>query len=335
MAACKKVTVDFSISPEAPKAGQSVKFSNLSSSGEEWEWTFGDGSTSTLKAPTHIYKRPGTYRVSLKVDNKSSLRETKELTVYDTVPTFVCGDSVFVVYKDYTFTANIYNPYNYEVEYQWYSLEPEQPETQPALVITDTDVTGSELHAYFTKPVSVGIGLKIILNGQETVIERVFDVQDRWTNAVYFRTSEGSDYRQRIFGERAEFVTPGDAEAKILLDAEQDTAQTYNGKEFRLSELQQTFPELEGFHIANRKIYFRAEGLWVANIDGANIVLIDGSPCAAMTLDTYDNRIYWANGQGVWYMPFVGSDNNKFVTTPVKLNDFGNVVRLAASGGEE
>ena len=49
-----------------------------------------------------------------------------------------------------------------------------------------------------------------------------------------------------------------------------------------------------------------------------------------MTLDTKDSRIYWANADGVWYMPFVGSDNNKFVTTPTLLNTLQNVTKLAA-----
>ena len=118
--ACTKMDVEFSFSPTEPKAGETVKFSNLSSSGEEWEWAFGDGSTSTLKAPTHVYKKPGTYRVSLKVDNKKSLMSAKDLTVYDTVPTFVCEDSIFQIYQDYTMVANVYNPYNYDIEYQWY-----------------------------------------------------------------------------------------------------------------------------------------------------------------------------------------------------------------------
>ena len=105
--ACKKNSIDFSYSPETPRAGETVTFSNLSTSGEEWEWTFGDGSTATLKSPTHVYKKPGTYRVVLKVDKKTSWTATKEITVFDTVPTFVCEDSVFTIYTDYTFTANV------------------------------------------------------------------------------------------------------------------------------------------------------------------------------------------------------------------------------------
>lgn len=326
--ACKKVTVDFSISPEKPKAGESVKFTNLSSSGEEWEWTFGDGSTSTLKTPTHTYKRPGTYRVSLMVDNKKSLRETKEVTVYDTVPTFVSEDSVFYIYQDYTFTACVYNPYNYEVDYLWNVANTDMIDTVLFEMDGDEwDITNSTLHLYFVRATEVRLGLRVKMNGETTYTDKTFRVHDRATNSVYMRTPL-EDYRQRIFGERAE--GPKHTSVSSYLDAAQDTVQIYNGYEFRLSELQKTFPELEGFRIANRKIYYRAHGLWVAHIDGANPVQIDPEPCAALTLDTYDNRIYWANSNGVWYMPFVGSDNNKFVTTPTRLNGLKNVQKLAA-----
>lgn len=326
MIACKRNSVDFNCNPQEPRAGQPVQFSNLSTSGEEWSWTFGDGAVSTIKNPTHTYKKPGTYRVILKVDNKSSWTATKELTVYDTVPTFVCADSVFYIYRDYTFTANVYNPYNYAVDYEW---------TLPAntlyAVITDTVPGDGSLHLYFIKPMDEApIWLNVIMNGDTTHIEKTFPVRDTTLNSMLIRTTDG-DYRQRIFGDRAE-QPQSDVAAAPVLDAEQDTVQTYNGFEFKLSELRTVFPELEGFHIAYRKIYYRESGggLWVANIDGTNAVQIDEAECLAMTLDTHDSRIYWANEQGVWYMPFIGSDNNKFVTTPKQLNSFTNVTKLAA-----
>ena len=117
--ACKHNEVKFTYTPTEPRAGQPVRFNNLSSSGEEWEWNFGDGITSTIKSPSHTYKQPGTYVVILKVDGKNSWTDTQKITVYDTVPTFVANDSVFYIYQDYTFTANMYNPYKYDVEYTW------------------------------------------------------------------------------------------------------------------------------------------------------------------------------------------------------------------------
>ena len=316
--ACKKNSVSFTYSPTSPKAGETVTFYNHSESGEDWSWSFGDGATSATKAPQHVYKQPGTYHVTLTVDNNKSWRASEDITVYDTVPSFTCADTTFVIYKDYTFTAMVYNPYNYKITYEW--------------ILEDSivSVDGGTLKCYFTHPDdSAHVTLRLTINGESMDINRAFYIKDKQTNSMLFRTGE-SDYRQRIFGERAEHEQR--IEKNELLDAEQDTAQIYNGYLFSLSELQTVFPLLEGFKIASRKIYYRVNGggLWVANIDGANRVQIDARPCAAMTLDTQDNRIYWANAEGVWYMPFVGSDNNKFVTTPAQLNELKNVTKIAA-----
>lgn len=318
--ACKKHTIDFSFSPQQPRAGQSVTFGNLCSTGEEWEWQYGDGATSTLKSPSHIYKQPGTYTVTLKVDKKKSWTVTKQVTVTDTIPTFTASDTTFVIYKDYAFTANVYNPYNYDLELIWDVPDP------------TAIMSGMSITCYFTEPEKeTEVSLAVILNGDTTEIVKSFYIHDQKTNSVLMRTPDG-DYSQRIFDDRAEEVKPLEDPSSVL-DKEQDTAQVYNGYEFRLSELKTVFPELEGFKIASRKIYYRANGLWVSNIDGSYPVQIDPLPCAALTLETqYNNRIYWANEQGVWYMPFVGSDNNKFVTTPVLLNAYTDVTKLAADG---
>ena len=328
--ACKKNNVDFSYSPEAPRAGQAVQFTNLSSSGEEWEWTYGDGASSTIKSPAHTYKNPGTYTVTLKVDKKKRWMKTKEITIYDTIPTFVCADSVFSIYTEYTFTANLYNPYNYEVKYEW-----SFPINTPYVQVLSETTTGSSIRLIFTQALKEApIWLTITVNGETVEVKKAFEVLNRTTNSVVMRAKDG-DYRQRIFGDWAEWKINQDATAKPLLDAEQDTAQIYNGKEFTISDISPYFPGIQGFHIANRKIYFRAEdGLWVANIDGANPVQIDTTACLAMTLDTHDNRIYWSTASGVWYMPFVGSDNNKFVSIPTQLNTLINVTKIAADAVE-
>jgi len=323
--ACKKTEVNFNYSPANPRAGQTVQFSNLSSSGEEWSWAFGDGATSTTKSPAHIFKQPGTYRVVLKVDNNNSWVATKEITVFDTIPSFSISDTTFSIYQDYTLSVLVYNPYNYAAEYVWLLGDGvEVSEKDPKL---NTD----KLTVYFTEPNdSAEIRLQVTLNGVMTEIRKSYFIADKATNSLLLRTNEG-DYRQRIFGTRSEPAV-ADESAKEMLDAENDTKQAYNGHEFTLAEVSEVFPGVEGFRIANRKIYYRADGLWVAHIGGTDRVQIDSRPCTYMTLDTHDNRIYWANAEGVWYMPFVGSDNNKFVTTPTLLNEWTNVTKIAADG---
>lgn len=317
--ACKKIEVDFSYLPQAPRAGQAVTFTNLSSGGEEWSWTFGDGGSTTSKSPVYTYKQPGTYSVILKVDNKNSRTCMKEITVYDTVPTFVASDSVFTVYQDYTFTANVYNPYNYDIELEWTI-----PDEDSIVQASDMYIT-----CYFTQPDDAAtISLKLTVNGETTVITKSFYVSDRETNSVLYRNADG-DYRQRIFGARAE-QEQEDASATPYLDEEQDTIQIYNNRVFCLSDLVAVFPGIKGFKITNRKIYYRTEaGLWVAAIDGDNRVQIDPEACSAMTLDLKDNRIYWAVADEVRYMPLIGSDNNHFVTEPKVINTLKGVTKIA------
>lgn len=326
--ACKKrIEVDFSVSPESPRAGQSVRFSNLSTGGEEWEWDFGDLNTSSLKSPAHTFKKPGIYKVILKVDKKNNLTRTKTVTVSDTIPTYSCTDSIFEVYKDYTFTANVYNPYNLKVQYEW-SL----PYTDSTYaIVTDTSMNKSSLTLYFICENKVApLKLRVIVDGKDTTeILREMYIHDVPTNSVLIRTTTG-DYRQRIFGKRYD-MPEEDEKASALLDKEQDTMQVYNDYQFTLEMFEGLIPGIEGFHIANRKLYFRDSlGLWVANIDGSFLVPIDTSlHCDAMTLDKTDNRIYWANEDGVWYMPFIGSDNNRFITEPQQLNMLEQVILLS------
>lgn len=48
----------------------SVHFENRSLSGKEYQWNFGDGETSTIAHPDHIYKTKGVYQVELTVTNE-------------------------------------------------------------------------------------------------------------------------------------------------------------------------------------------------------------------------------------------------------------------------
>jgi len=51
--------------------GETVYFTDQSlNTPTSWSWIFGDGITSTLQSPTHIYNTPGIYTVSLSVENE-------------------------------------------------------------------------------------------------------------------------------------------------------------------------------------------------------------------------------------------------------------------------
>ncbi|MCP3919278.1 MAG: PKD domain-containing protein [bacterium] len=59
---------DFSASPTSGVTPLAVAFSDLSTGGPNaWSWDFGDGGTSTLQNPGHLYGTPGDYTVILTV----------------------------------------------------------------------------------------------------------------------------------------------------------------------------------------------------------------------------------------------------------------------------
>src|SRR5258706_9937045 len=45
-----------------------------------WNWNFGDGGTSTVQNPTHLYSSPGIYTVSLNTLTTAGCRDTATLT---------------------------------------------------------------------------------------------------------------------------------------------------------------------------------------------------------------------------------------------------------------
>lgn len=49
--------------------GTNVNFTNTTPGGIGWTWNFGDGTTSNLQNPSHLYSAPGTYIVQLNVNN--------------------------------------------------------------------------------------------------------------------------------------------------------------------------------------------------------------------------------------------------------------------------
>ncbi|MFW6304853.1 MAG: PKD domain-containing protein [Candidatus Saliniplasma sp.] len=83
---------DFVFSPENPKIGENVNFTDRSIEGDaeivEWSWRFGDGdnpydqTTSDKQNPNHTYNREGVYTVELNVTDENNLSSTTTKTVY-------------------------------------------------------------------------------------------------------------------------------------------------------------------------------------------------------------------------------------------------------------
>jgi hypothetical protein len=80
-------TANFSGSPTSGFVPLTVQFADESTgSPTSWDWTFGDGGTSTAQNPGHTYDAVGTYTVTLTVanaDGSDTLTRTDYITVTD------------------------------------------------------------------------------------------------------------------------------------------------------------------------------------------------------------------------------------------------------------
>ena len=84
-AALIKPVAAFSASPISGKVPMKVQFTDKSTnSPTSWKWSFGDGTYSTSKSPSHRYSKTGKYTVYLTATNKAG-SNTKTMSGYITV----------------------------------------------------------------------------------------------------------------------------------------------------------------------------------------------------------------------------------------------------------
>lgn len=68
------IVADFNSNVTSGRVPLNVQFNDLSTGNPTtWNWDFGDGTNSTLKNPLHIYQAIGTYTVSLRASNGTSV----------------------------------------------------------------------------------------------------------------------------------------------------------------------------------------------------------------------------------------------------------------------
>jgi len=91
------------------KAGGMVEFQNTSKNGViiASAWNFGDGSTSSLKNPSHVYAAAGTYAVTLRTQNSAGISSKRtNIVVTIDAPTASISATVGGYTAYVTFTGN-------------------------------------------------------------------------------------------------------------------------------------------------------------------------------------------------------------------------------------
>ncbi len=204
-------TVDFSYTPDSPRAGESIRFSNLTKEGEEWKWTFGDGGESTVQSPTKVYREAGTYTITLQVDDKKYRTCTKTITVLDTVPQIACSVDTLQYYQTATFRVNFYNPNVEPVTYKWTLPE--------SAVVTNGNAESAAVSAYFTdKDTDITVSLVLTIGTTTHTLKAIYRVEDAPATALLGVTADGQLLRQRLYANGMETPVALDVTKDYLAD---------------------------------------------------------------------------------------------------------------------
>jgi PKD repeat protein len=212
-----EIDPDFSFSPENPKAGETVGFSNLTKTGKHWLWNFGDNSRSTSTNPTHIYQKPGVYNITLRVDSSNHNIKTKQITVFDTIPVIQKSVNEVKYYEKFTLSALIYNPNNEAIIYDWRFSPNAHGET-----IIDGKSSSESVEVYFSEKktdetVTLNVQIGADLNYTVTTTFRINDIQAK---TMYIATKDGKILAKRIIenGDENPSAIPFTAQGKHILN---------------------------------------------------------------------------------------------------------------------
>lgn len=74
-------TARFDWAPNPPESNRPTRFTNLSTGATRYEWTFGDGDSSTEENPVHQYNETGSFTATLIAYNEANCSDTFSLTV--------------------------------------------------------------------------------------------------------------------------------------------------------------------------------------------------------------------------------------------------------------
>lgn len=112
--------INFDIKGKEYRVGELIKFTDITERAQKWQWNFGDSSAvSSSRESLHIYKKPGEYTVTLKVNNSCektqiiTIKEKKFVLDPNKIPKLIVQDSI-TVGETITLTDSTKDAYTWE-----------------------------------------------------------------------------------------------------------------------------------------------------------------------------------------------------------------------------
>lgn len=329
---CTRLTCDFTYSPNEARAGEIVTFSNRSTGADDYYWTFGDNSTSTATSPTHIYRKPGTYTVTLSiVRNKVEKRtSTQHITILDTIPTLAANVDTIHDFTPIKFYAKIYNPWHKTTRYVW-----NMPED--AVVLAGKSLDSSAIVCYFTQSSQTSkVELQLQIEDQQYDLTYPVNLQHRDAPSVLFYADEKAmeQYMYTIWqiARFSQAAVTQSAENIALLNNEQDSVYQYGDRRYTLTSVGNLLgQEIKGFQVDRllAKIYAYGNGLWVCNITGEHQRQLISTPVQAIKVDGAGNRVYWATSTGLYMHSLISTSANSELFEPIQVNTYSSISRIS------
>lgn len=121
-------TAEFEPNPHSASASNSIiRFMNESNGGTNYQWTFGDGATSTETSPLHVYIGSNTYTVTLLVTDDYNCLDSisKTVVIYDDMNVYIPNafspnsDNINEVFRPYGTGVNSTKPYEMKIFDRW------------------------------------------------------------------------------------------------------------------------------------------------------------------------------------------------------------------------
>ena len=169
----------------------------------EFEWDFGDGSTSSLLRPNHQYNSIGNFTVTLTVRDSSNESSTAETWVSVNIRTytvdFVQDEITFPAFAGYTAegaTTTQNHDYPYNLTSVTYDLEWEEDED---LDSSENPVVGTLFPDDFSLGVSTNYLFNLTENGTSGNLDLDFDVLSSIPEDLVLSSGSEAEVRQYLF----------------------------------------------------------------------------------------------------------------------------------------
>jgi len=332
---CTKLSCDFSYSPTEIRAGEVVSFSNQSTGADDYQWTFGDNGTSDATSPTHIYRKPGTYTVSLTIIRNKVEKRTKSqfITILDTFPTIGCSTDTTYAFTPTTFSVKLYNPWKKNVSYQW--IMPND-----AVVITGKDLDSSVIVCYFNQSEQTST-IQVSVQLGEQVPQLLSYSLEPWhldaPSVLFTHSQQAMEQYCYLINKEPVFSAASSTESPTnlqFLANEQDSIYQYGDSLYTIPKVSQLFgTSIQGFQVDRLmgKIYAFGNGLWVCNMTGAHPKELTSTPVTAIKVDGAGNRIYWATSTGLYMHSLLGTEDNGESFIPTLVNTYSPISRISVN----